>query len=241
MDNLTSNGIYPVMSGINSLDVWIGVFLLASAILAYVRGLVQEGLSIAGWVGAIFATIYGFPYLSPYTHELTTIDIVADFSAGIIIFITALVFLSLCTRRISKIVKSSGLNAIDRSLGFLFGLARGALIIVISYIGIISIYPENEHPQWIKDSRSLGLLKPGAELLAALIPKNLDAIRNNNKVSNIGSTNNVDQKPSYSGNAIKKLMLPRPKNTNDQETLNDGYDKKERQQMERLNDSIQNK
>lgn len=235
MDSLDANTVGPVVSGVTPLDISIGLLLIISAVLAYARGVVQEGLSIAGWVGAIFATIYGFSYLNPFVRELTKINIVADFATGIAIFLTSLVILSLGTRRISKIVKSSALSAIDRSLGFLFGLARGALIVVVAYIGIRTIYPENNQPKWISESRSLALIKPGAELVVSLIPENLSAITNSNKFDSNGSIK------KNSGKVIKDLMLPRPKDTDKQNTITGGYGRKERQQMERLHDSIQNK
>ncbi len=240
MDNLTTNAVGPVVSGITPLDIGIGLLLLVSGILAYTRGLVQEGLSIAGWIGAIFITIYGFPYLQPYAQKLITIEIVANFTAGIVIFITSLVVLSLCTRRVSKIVKSSALNAIDSSLGLLFGLIRGALIVVIAYIGLKTIYPEGKQPKWIDDSRSIVMIKHGAKVLVALIPENLNVITNTNKIDVSGSTKK-EGKSNYSSKAIKKLMLPRPKNKESLNTITGGYGKKERQQMERLNDSIQKK
>ena len=81
-----------------ALDIGIAVLVLISAVLAYVRGLVHEVLSVAGWIGAIFATFYGFPFLHPYARQLITIDIVADFGAGVVIFVLSLVILSLMTR-----------------------------------------------------------------------------------------------------------------------------------------------
>ncbi|MBT3306819.1 MAG: CvpA family protein, partial [Alphaproteobacteria bacterium] len=160
MDKLAADALATGVTGaggINALDIGVGVLLLVSALLAYARGLVQEVLSIGGWVGATFATFYGFPYLRPYARELTTIDVVADFAAGIVLFVLALVILSLLTRHISKAVKNSTLNAIDRSLGFLFGLARGALIVVIAYIGLGMVYPEDDQPKWVHQARSLEL------------------------------------------------------------------------------------
>jgi hypothetical protein len=122
----------------------------------------------------------------------------------------------------------------------LFGLARGALIVVIAYIGIRTVYPENKQSKWIKESRSLGLIKPGAELLIALIPESLDTITNTNKIDINELDNKKIQKPKIAGKEIKKLMLPRPKNIDTKKNIIGGYGKKERQQMERLNDSIQN-
>ena len=231
MDNFVADAISPVATRINYLDIGIGLLLLLSGIFAYTRGIVQETLSIAGWIGAIFITIYAFPYLKPYAQKIITIKIVADFATGIIIFITSLLLISLFTKRISKVVKNSELNAIDSSLGFLFGLARGALILIIAYIGLRTIYPEINQPEWIKNSRSIRLIKPGAEFLVALIPENLNVLTNKNVIDN-GNSN-------FSGNDINSLMLPRPKNLDTRNKDTGGYSKKERQQMERLNDSIQ--
>jgi hypothetical protein len=75
----------------------------------------------------------------------------------------------------------------------------------------------------------------------ALIPENLNVITNTNKIDVSGSTKKEEGKSNYSSKAIKKLMLPRPKNKESLNTITGGYGKKERQQMERLNDSIQKK
>ncbi len=244
MDKLAADSVVATnAAGISPMDIGVGLLLLVSAVLAYARGLVQEVLSIAGWIGAIFATVYGFPYLRPYARELTTVEIVADFGAGIIIFIIALVIVSLFTRRISKIVKNNAFSAIDRSLGFLFGLARGALLVVVAYIGLGMVYPEDEQPGWIRHSRSLELIKPGAELLASLIPEILNAITGADDKGAIGSA--AEEAAKKAGQltgtrkVIQDLMLPRPRNTDTKDPVTSGYGKKERQQMERLNDSIQ--
>ncbi len=226
-----------VVQAVNGLDIGIAFLLLVSAVLAYVRGLVHEVLSVAGWIGAIFATIYGFPYLKPFARQLTDIDIVADFGAGIVIFVVALVLLSLITRRISKMVKNSALNAIDRSLGFLFGLARGALIIVVAYIGLGMVYPEDEQPKWIHQARSMELIAPGATWLATLIPENLSAITGTDDKAKDGTDAKKADQSAGKRRVIQDLMAPRPKSGNAQDP--DGYGGKELQQMDRLHDNIQ--
>ncbi len=221
----------------NALDIGVGILLLISAVFAYVRGLAQEVLSIAGWIGAIFATVYGFPLAQPFARQLTTINILADFGAGIIIFVATLVVLSLITRRISKKVKDSVLGAVDRSLGFLFGLARGALIAVVGYMGLGMVYPEDEQPKWVRQARSLELIAPGAVALAALIPENLGAITGNDDEDADGKDAEKAKKPVGKRKVTQELM-PRPKGGDAQDP--DGYGKKGRQQMDRLLDNINN-
>ncbi len=226
-----------VVQTVNGLDIGIAALLLISAVFAYARGLVHEVLSVAGWIGASFATVYGFPYLKPFARQLTGIDIVADFGAGIVIFVVALVLLSLITRRISKMVKSSGLGAIDRSLGFLFGLARGALIVVVAYIGLGMVYPGDEQPKWIHQARSMELIAPGATWLATLIPENLSAITGADDKAKDGKGAKKADQPAGKRRVMQDLMAPKPKSGETKEP--DGYGGKELQQMDRLHDNIQ--
>ena len=107
---------------INVVDIGVLLILLISAVLAYACGFVHEVLSVGGWIGAIFATFYGFPYAKPFARKYISLDLAADLTAGTVIFIVTLVFLSLITRAVAKSVKASALNVLDRSLGFLFGL-----------------------------------------------------------------------------------------------------------------------
>ena len=233
---------------VNILDIGIAVLVLISAVLAYVRGLVQEVLSIAGWIGAIFATFYGFPLLRPYARQTTSVDIVADFGAGILIFVVSLVILSLLTRGISKKVKDSALNAVDRSLGFLFGLLRGALIVCIAYIGLGMFYPQDDRPEWISEARSMELIGPGAELLVALIPENFTAAGTGAEEGTGDSEEKKDADDKVSGTrrVVQELLAPKPKGADDKkdgapEDDAAGYGDKARQQMDRLNEILKDR
>lgn len=223
---------------VNALDIGVGVLLLLSAVFAYMRGLAQEVLSIAGWIGAIFATVYGFPIAQPFARQLTTVNILADFATGIIIFVVSLVLLSLLTRRISKKVKDSALGAIDRSLGFLFGLARGALIAVVGYVGLGMVYPEDQQPKWVHEARSIKLIAPGAVALAALIPENLGAITGTGGKDADKKDAKKGKKTAGNRKVTQELVMPQPKSGNTEDP--DGYGGKELQQMDRLHDNIKN-
>ncbi|MCH7936466.1 MAG: CvpA family protein [Proteobacteria bacterium] len=233
---------------VNALDIGVAVLVLISAAFAYARGLVHEVLSVAGWIGAIFATFHGFPFLRPYARQLTTIDIVADFGAGIVIFVLSLVILSLLTRRISKKVKDSTLNAVDRSLGFLFGLLRGALVVCIAYIGLEMFYPQDDRPQWISEARSMELIEPGAALLAALIPENFPAagFGAGEDAGDSEEKKDADDKESGTRRVVQELLAPKPKGADDKkdgapEGDAAGYGEKARQQMDRLNEILKDR
>ena len=213
MDSLSD---FPV----NVIDIGVLAVLLISAVLAYARGFVHEVLSVGGWIGAIFATFYGFPYAKPFARKYIPLEIAADLTAGIVIFIVTLVFLSLLTRAVAKQVKSSALNVLDRSLGFLFGLARGAVLVCVAYIGLEVIMPPAEQPQMVQSARTIQLIKPGAALLKALVPDHISA----------RSITGDDS----GGIDLQRLNSPAPKQPNAPKT--GGYDAGTRKGMERLID-----
>ncbi len=204
---------------INVVDIGVLLILLISAVLAYACGFVHEVLSVGGWIGAIFATFYGFPYAKPFARKYISLDLAADLTAGTVIFIVTLVFLSLITRAVAKSVKASALNVLDRSLGFLFGLVRGAVLVCVAYIGLQIIIPEEEYPAMVRESRSIQLIKPAAALLKTLVPDHISG----KTTSDIGK--DID---------VKSLMSPVPKQY--ETRIKDGYNADQRKNLERLID-----
>lgn len=209
---------------VNVFDIGVIAVLLISALLAYARGFVHEVLAIVGWIGAIFATFYGFPYLQPYARQLIPMDLAADLTAGVIIFIFTLVFLSMFTRGVSKRVQDSALNALDRALGFLFGGLRGALIVVIAYIGLELVMPKEKQPAFIRDARSMQLIEPAAEELIKLLPDRYGRGGGQGSSSSGTSTD--------AGKVVLDIITPKPKTA--EPNTRDGYGQGQRQDMDRL-------
>lgn len=227
--NLESLNTLPV----NPLDVGVILVLLISAILAYARGFVHEVLSVGGWIGAIFATFYGFPILRPVARKYISLDIAADLAAGVVIFITTLVILSVLTRAISKQVQASALNVLDRSLGFLFGLLRGAVLICVAYIGLELLVPRDDMPAWIRNARSMQLIVPGAAYLKTLVPSDITGLPNR--------TQGLKDKPHTlnSDARVKEMTAPMPQA--EPAPSREGYDAGQRKGLERLIDGSSNR
>ena len=219
---------------VNVFDIGVIAVLLVSALLAYARGFVHEVLAIVGWIGAIFATFYGFPYLQPYARQLIAMDLAADLTAGVAIFIFTLVFLSMMTRSVSKRVQDSALNALDRALGFLFGLLRGALIVVIAYIGLELVLPADKQPAFIREARAMQLIEPAKNELLKLLPDRYGGTKSSD-TSSSGSE-------SSAGKVIMEIISPKPEAEQSGTPQQDpeGYGKGQRQEMERLIGNTQN-
>ena len=128
------------MEGFTLIDGAVAVIIVLSALLAYGRGLVRELLAIAGWVGAAFLAFIFAPQVEPLVRE---IPVLGDFIAGscelsiiaafAAVFAVALIVVSLFTPLFSSVVQRSALGGVDQGLGFLFGVARGVLLVAIAF------------------------------------------------------------------------------------------------------------
>ncbi len=159
---------------ITLLDLILLVVMLVSGLLAMIRGFMREILSIAAWGIAAIVTLKAFPKLLPMAKQYFNSDIVAY---GVVIggvFFLTLLIVSAITIRISDAVLDSRVGALDRTLGFLFGLARGLLIIVVCYIFFDWLVPERSRPDWIRSAKSEVVLKATGEWLKSLLPEDIE-------------------------------------------------------------------
>jgi membrane protein required for colicin V production len=154
----------------NVLDIIVIVVIALSALLAFARGFVREALSILGWLGAAAATYYGLPYVRPYADRLISSPMVASAAAAIGIFVVSLIVISILTSAIARRVKGSSLSALDRSLGFLFGAARGVVLACLGILVISWTIPEPDWPGWMRESKTRPYLANGADYLKSLVP-----------------------------------------------------------------------
>ena len=154
-----------------SADLIIIAILALSALLAFMRGFVREVLSIGAWVGAALATIYGFPIAQPYARKYIEVALFADIAAGVAIFVVALIVLTVLSHALSRNVRSSALGAVDRALGLLFGLVRGAVLVCLAYLVMAWAIPQEDRPVWVAEARTLPLVQQGAGLLLKILPE----------------------------------------------------------------------
>jgi membrane protein required for colicin V production len=156
--------------GFNLVDLIVIVVVLLSGIFALARGLVREVLAIFSWIGAAFATFYGFDILSPYVLRLISEPTIANIVTGASIFLVVLFVLSMISGAIAGAVRGTAAGSVDRTLGFLFGLARGAVLICLVYMGLSWAIPPREQPAWVQAARTAPLMERGADFLYSLAP-----------------------------------------------------------------------
>ena len=153
---------------LTAFDVGVAVLVLISAILATARGFTREILSLATWAGAAAITIYLVLYQSDLVKPYFAEELIGKIALGAGSFIVSLIVLHLITMRIADFVVDSRVGPLDRTLGFVFGTARGVLIAVVFVIFGNNLLNLTNQP-WAGGSKSWPILSNfGTSLISAL-------------------------------------------------------------------------
>ena len=148
------------MDGFTIIDGVVAVVIILSALLAYSRGVVREGLAIAGWIAAAVLAFLFAPQVQPLVKEIPVLgdfiadscelSIIASFAA---VFALALVVASFFTPLFSTLVQRSVLGGLDQGIGFLFGVLRGILLVALAFFVYETVITSQQIPM-VDDSRS---------------------------------------------------------------------------------------
>jgi membrane protein required for colicin V production len=142
------------------IDGVVAIIIVLSALLAYSRGFVREAMALAGWIGAtvlafIFADqvqplIRQIPVVGDFIGDSCELSIIASFAA---VFAVALVVVSIFTPLFSSLIQRSALGGIDQGLGFVFGVARGVLLVAVAFF-VYQTVLSTQKVEMIENSRS---------------------------------------------------------------------------------------
>jgi membrane protein required for colicin V production len=156
-------------------DIIVVTIIGLSALFGFVRGFLREVLSIGAWIVAGLATYFGLPYLRPFALQYISHELIADVATGVAIFLVVLVVASVISHVITRSVRESALGPLDRSLGILFGIARGAVIVSVALLICDNFYAPDNRPQWIKEARTLPVVQVGADFVRQFVPASVAA------------------------------------------------------------------
>lgn len=129
------------MEGFTVVDAVVAAVVVLSAVLAYSRGLVREVMAILGWVVAGVLAFVLAPAVEPLVGEIPVLGetlsgscelrVIAAFA---LVFALGLLLMSVFTPVLSGAVGRSALGGLDRAFGFLFGVARGVLLVAVALV-----------------------------------------------------------------------------------------------------------
>jgi len=200
---------------VSPADIFVIAIVTLAGLIAFSLGFVRVVLALLGWVGAAFATLYGFRFARPIAHEWISIGFLADAVAGICIFLIALVILTFISHAIGRRVRDSSLSALDRSVGLILGFFIGGALVSLAYLGVIWAGRED----WVSEARTRPLLVWGAATLQAAAPPEWQG--------------NI---PVQDGAALRRRFeeLVEPATKSPAPAAKEGYTDQQRREMDRL-------
>ncbi|SDW96438.1 CvpA family protein [Litoreibacter albidus] len=163
------------MEGFTIVDGVAAGVIVISAILAYSRGMVREILSIVGWVAAAVVAFIFAPQAVPLAKEIPYLNTLiegcepATITAFALVFAVALVIVSIFTPILSGAVQRSVLGGLDQGLGFLFGVARGALLVIVAFVIYDRVVADQAIPM-VDDSRTAKVVAQMSDGVDDVIP-----------------------------------------------------------------------
>lgn len=163
---------------INPFDTAVIVIILLSGGLAFLRGFTREILSLLAWLGAAAIAYFAFPHVRPMGAAFISPGWLADGASALGAFIPSLIVLWILSHAISQKVKGSRVGALDHTLGFIFGLGRGAALVAILFLGLGWLVPmQPTPPDWVAQARTLPLVSSAANLFLNLRSPSPGAVR----------------------------------------------------------------
>jgi membrane protein required for colicin V production len=159
------------LAGLTALDLF-GLFVIAlSTLLALFRGMSREALTLGAWLGAAAAAYFGWPQVAPLLEPYVADQTFRTLAAIAIAFVVPLIVLLVIATMLASAIENSFLAPVDRALGIVFGFVRGAVLVVVTYVVLLFVFPAADRPSWIMDAKLRPLLDEGVRYARALGPE----------------------------------------------------------------------
>lgn len=252
------------MEQLNNLDVVFLVIVGVSALVAIARGVTKELLSITGWILAAVSVYYLLPVVDPIMQKYIASEVLSNLVSGMVILIMFCIFWVLAADKISTQIRFSKLSSLDRILGFIFGIFRGVIIVILLQIMISSLIPEESQKGVFAESRYFKLAGDAAGPIKGLIPEKwFDDLKAKGESLGLGAAKieeksegdkaqnteekAVDNTAGINGEVLKKSgeelfnKLVQPKVDGETKTQDEGYEKEETSDLDKLMDELEDK
>tara|TARA_B100000242_G_scaffold290388_1_gene261735 strand:- start:700 stop:1260 length:561 start_codon:yes stop_codon:yes gene_type:complete len=157
----------------NVIDIIIFGVILTSCIVATLRGFVKELFSIISWILSLIIAFNFFEKFRVKLLEHISHEIIADFLAFGFPFITALIFTNIVSSWLSPKFDVNGMLIFDKICGFVFGIFRSFLLIILFYLGFLYLLGDDKKlPNILLESYSFKYINFSAELLVKIFNNN---------------------------------------------------------------------
>ena len=161
-------------TSLNYVDYLAIAILFISAMLSTIRGMTREFLGLVGWFVAIFIAKLSSPVLIPLLDSFISVSSIITPISWIIPFFAAFIVWYVFASVVSPSLSRAGLGALDGGMGVFFGLARGAVIIVLCYLVLVFLFGgEKQTPNVVRESNTARFSLIIINLTKPLLPNSI--------------------------------------------------------------------
>lgn len=230
------------------LDIVVLVIMVISGIVAFLRGFVREVLTILGLGGAALTALTAGPMLAPGLENWLTdgqpadevgkmwgfvpYDIAAAVFAYAGLFVVTLIIMSLISHWIAKSVHAIGLGPVDRSLGVVFGILRGLVLIGLLYMPFHLLMDQKDKDSWFGESSLHSYVEYTSEIMMVLMPESLQKDDEEEEVDPLGDLTGEEDIPASETQTLPDTGTD--EEAADQEQTGQGYESLQRRAIDEL-------
>jgi len=174
-----------ILNNINLFDIFFFIILFYSVVQCFLKGFSLSLISFMKWILSTVITILLVPKLRPFVSEYIQSEFVNSVGLGVTIFIFTLFITILIGKTLSRTVTWTGVGAIDKGFGFLFGFFKGYIISVCLFSIFNWFYPYENWGISVEDAFTFNLINKGSEILIEEFPSSEDFIDTKEKIEKI--------------------------------------------------------
>lgn len=162
---------------LNIFDVIVIFVLGFSALVSFFRGFLREVFSLGAWLGAGIITLYTFPTVATFLGSQISNPMVANGFASMGTFAGSLIIISIFASIMLKYLKpGTEVGMVDNTLGLIFGVARGMLLVAIGFYVMSLFLRPSDYPDWVQHATTRPFVEKMAGLVAQITPNYLSEI-----------------------------------------------------------------
>jgi membrane protein required for colicin V production len=121
-------------------------------------------------------------------------------------FLNTLLYVTINTVRVSDMNLDTLDAALDRTLGYLFCLGRGLIIVVVAFLFFAWLVPDRSQPEWVRGAKSKVVLQSTGQWLMSMLPDDPESTI----LKRLKRSKPEDQEPPDTAPDVKPDQAPKP-------------------------------
>ena len=151
-------------------DLVILIIIFCFGLFSLFRGFIRELFSIIGWIFAIILANSYTPFVLSKIQVMLPSFSLSPLIAGVLIALIVYILFRILGGLFQTRLGKANVSAINRSLGFLLGMAKGFALVCITVFIAKTFLNEAEYPKWLRTSKSLPLIESMTMFAASQLP-----------------------------------------------------------------------